>query len=106
VLVKFEIYHDGEYWCARGIGVDIFTQGKTLDELMKNIREAVEVHFDEVLEKGETIKILSISENEIHSFAKSQKKKHPLEEIIGLFDESEFTEDDHNAAQRSFFGGM
>jgi predicted RNase H-like HicB family nuclease len=69
VLVKFEIYNDGEYWCARGIGVDIFTQGKTLDDLMKNIREAVEVHFDELLEKGETIKILSISEIEVKSLA-------------------------------------
>jgi len=46
MLIKFEIYNDGKYWCARGIGVDIFTQGKTLDELMDNIKEAVEVHFD------------------------------------------------------------
>jgi len=35
MLVKFDIYFDGEYWCARGIGVSIFTQGKTLDELME-----------------------------------------------------------------------
>jgi len=69
VLVKFEIYNDGEYWCARGIGFDIFTQGKTLDDLMKNIREAVEVHFGELLEKGETIRILSISEIEVNSLA-------------------------------------
>ncbi|HEC75661.1 MAG TPA: type II toxin-antitoxin system HicB family antitoxin [Thermoplasmatales archaeon] len=70
MLVKFEIYNDGEYWCARGIGVDIFTQGKTLDELMVNIKEAVEVHFGELLEGGEDIKILSISETEVHSVAK------------------------------------
>ena len=70
MLVKFEIYNDGKYWCARGIGVDIFTQGKTLDELMVNIEEAVEVHFVELLEKGEDIKILSISEIEVHSVAK------------------------------------
>ena len=50
MLVKFEVYNDGEYWCARGIGVDIFTHGKTLDELMDNIKEAVEVHFKEMLE--------------------------------------------------------
>lgn len=25
MLVKFEIYFDGEYWCDRGIGADIFT---------------------------------------------------------------------------------
>jgi len=48
MLVKFEVYNDGEYWCARGIGVDIFTHGKTLDELMDNIKEAVEVHFEEI----------------------------------------------------------
>jgi predicted RNase H-like HicB family nuclease len=46
MLVKFELYNDGEWWCARGIGVDIFTQGETLDELMENIKEAVEVHFE------------------------------------------------------------
>lgn len=69
MLVKFEIYNDGEYWCARGIGSDIFTQGKTLDDLMKNIREAVEVHFGELLEKGETIRILSLSEIEVNSLA-------------------------------------
>jgi len=71
MLVKFEIYHDGEYWCARGIGVDIFTQGKNLDELMKNIREAVEAHFDEVLESGEEIRVLSISEFEVSRLAKA-----------------------------------
>ncbi len=45
MLVKFEIYNNGKYWCARGIGEDIFTQGKTLDELMNNVKEAVEVHL-------------------------------------------------------------
>ncbi len=48
MLVKVEIYYDGNYWCARGIGEDIFTQGKTLDELMENLKEAVEVHFSDV----------------------------------------------------------
>jgi len=31
MLAKFEVYFDGEYWCARGIGADVFTQGRTLD---------------------------------------------------------------------------
>lgn len=70
MLVKFEVYNDGEYWCARGIGADIFTQSKTLDELMNNLKEVVEVHFDEVLKSGEEIKILSISEFEVRSLAK------------------------------------
>ena len=71
MLVKFEIYNDGEYWCGRGIGDDIFTQGATLDELVSNMREAVQVHFDEELERGEDIKVLSISEFEVHSLAKA-----------------------------------
>jgi predicted RNase H-like HicB family nuclease len=48
MLVKIEAYYDGEFWCARGIGEDIFTQGETLDELIENIKEAVALHFDEV----------------------------------------------------------
>ncbi len=71
MLVKLEIYRDGKYWCARGIGEDIFTQGKTLDELMDNIREAVELHFEDVLESGEDIRILSISEIEVRSVVKA-----------------------------------
>jgi predicted RNase H-like HicB family nuclease len=46
MMVKVEVYHDGDFWCARGIGEDIFTQGGTLDELMKNIKEAVSLHFE------------------------------------------------------------
>jgi hypothetical protein len=38
MLTKFEIYNDGENWCARGIRDDIFTQGKTLDELILMIK--------------------------------------------------------------------
>ena len=43
--IKFESYFDGNYWCARGIG-DILP-GKSLDELMGNIQEAVELHYEE-----------------------------------------------------------
>ena len=71
MLVKFEVYYDGEYWCARGIGVDIFTQGKTLDELMENIKEAASLHFEDILETGEGLEILSISEFEVHPVAKA-----------------------------------
>ncbi len=46
MLVKIDAYNDGESWCARGIGEDIFTQGATVDELYKNIREAVALHFE------------------------------------------------------------
>ena len=45
-IVKVEIFHDGEYWCAASLGEAIFTQGKSLDELVANLREAVELHFE------------------------------------------------------------
>ena len=59
MLVKIETYFDGEFWCARGIGDDIFTQGSTLDELFQNIKEAVAVHYGDITEP---ITILTLSE--------------------------------------------
>jgi hypothetical protein len=59
MLVKIETYFDGEMWCARGIGEDIFTQGQTLDELYENIKEAVALHLEDI---KEPITILTISE--------------------------------------------
>jgi len=32
---------------ARALGYSIFTQGDTMDELKRNVREAVQCHFDE-----------------------------------------------------------
>ena len=46
MLVRFEVYNDGEMWCARGIGEDIFTQGATVDELYANIQEPLATHFE------------------------------------------------------------
>ena len=71
MLVKSEIYSDCKYWCSRGIGVDIFTQGKTLDELMANIREAVGLHFEEEPGKRESIRIITISETGVDTVARA-----------------------------------
>jgi hypothetical protein len=45
----------------RGIGEDIFTQGKTVDELYANIREAVTLHFEDRAPASD-IDILVVSE--------------------------------------------
>jgi len=65
MLAKFETYFDGEYWCARGIGADVFTQGSTLDELMQNIQEAAALHFEDDLAPGERLHLLILSEMEV-----------------------------------------
>lgn len=59
MLVKVETYFDGENWCARGIGEDVFTQGRTLDELHRNIQEAVATHFGDT---SEPIHIVVVSD--------------------------------------------
>ncbi|MCD6567599.1 MAG: type II toxin-antitoxin system HicB family antitoxin [Dehalococcoidia bacterium] len=48
MLVKIETYFDGEFWCARGTGNDIFTQGNSLDELYENIKETVACHYEDL----------------------------------------------------------
>ena len=48
MLVTFEIQNDGEFWCGRGIGEDIFTQGQTVDEHYASIKEAVALHFENI----------------------------------------------------------
>jgi len=45
--IKAEIYHDGEYYCAKCLDFDIFTQGQTLDALVANLKEAVQLHFED-----------------------------------------------------------
>jgi predicted RNase H-like HicB family nuclease len=61
MLAKIEVYNDGEFWCARGIGEDIFTQAETVDELYRNISEAVALHFEDRC-SPEQIDILVVSE--------------------------------------------
>ena len=46
-VIKSEVYYDGEYYCGRCLDFDIFTQGKTLDELVHNLKEAIQLHFED-----------------------------------------------------------
>ena len=65
MLVKIDTYFDGESWCARGVNEDIFTQGETYDELLKNIKDAVALHLEDELKKGKSAEIHVMSEMEI-----------------------------------------
>jgi len=46
-IIKAEIYFDGEYYCARTLEFDVFTQGKSLDETIENLKEAVGLHLED-----------------------------------------------------------
>jgi len=69
VIVKIDTYFDGEYWCARGVNEDIFTQDATYDELLRNIKEAVTLHLEDELKKGKSAEILVMSEIEVSGVA-------------------------------------
>ncbi len=58
MIVKFQVYRDADFWCARGIGESIFTQGKTYEKLLSNLREATLLHFGDSLRPGEKLNFL------------------------------------------------
>ena len=45
-IIQFHIFKGDKYYVAEGVNIPIVTQAKTLDELAKNIREAVELTFE------------------------------------------------------------
>lgn len=51
-IIQFSITKDGDHYIASGVGHPIITEANTLDELQKNIMEAVELYLeDENLEE-------------------------------------------------------
>jgi len=40
------IIREGDWYVAQCLEIDIASQGKTVEEAMANLREALELHFD------------------------------------------------------------
>jgi predicted RNase H-like HicB family nuclease len=57
--ITFKTFYEDGCWCACGIEADIFTHGRTIEELIKNIDEAVSLHFEDEINAGEQITVLS-----------------------------------------------
>ena len=53
--ISFNISKKGKYFVASAIGFFIVTQGKTLDELSKNIKEATELYFENDAPKSKKV---------------------------------------------------
>ena len=56
-FVQFHVYKGENQYVAQATDLPIITQGKTLDEVAKNIREAVELHLE-----GEDLAELDLEE--------------------------------------------
>lgn len=55
-IIQFRVYKGEKYYIAECVDLPIVTQGKTLDEVVENIREAVELHLE-----GENLEELGVS---------------------------------------------
>ena len=56
-IIQFRIYRGEKYYVAECLDLPIVTQGKTLDEVIENIKEAIELHLE-----GEDLEELGISQ--------------------------------------------
>lgn len=48
-IIQVHIYKGEKYYIAECFDLPVVTQGKTLDELVKNLKEALSLQFDEFL---------------------------------------------------------
>ncbi|MBM2815919.1 MAG: hypothetical protein HW421_2681 [Ignavibacteria bacterium] len=63
-IIQVQIYKGEKYYIAECVGIPVITQAKSLDELIFNIREALELHFEEsLLEDYEIVKNPTILAN-------------------------------------------
>ena len=58
---------DGGY-CASALGVSIFTQGDTIEELKTNIKDALKCHFDNEADIPKIIRLHQVKE-EVFAYA-------------------------------------
>ena len=56
-IIQFRIYRGEKYYVAECLDLPIVTQGKTLDEVIENIKEAIGLHLE-----GEDLEELGISQ--------------------------------------------
>ena len=72
-IIQVKIYKGKKYYVADCIDLPVVTQGKTLDEVVKNIKEAIELHLEgEDLKEWDILPDYSILVNfELPSYAKA-----------------------------------
>lgn len=46
-VIQFSIYKCDLYYVAEGINIPVVTQGKTLDELINNLKEALQLFLED-----------------------------------------------------------
>lgn len=57
-ILQFQISKGDQYYVASGVDLPIVSQAKTLDELVKNLTEAVQLHL-----AGENLKEMDLGDH-------------------------------------------
>jgi len=72
-IIQVKIYRGEKYYVAECFDLPVVSQGKTLDEVVKNIKEAIELHLEgEDLEEWDISPDFSILVNlELPTYAKA-----------------------------------
>jgi predicted RNase H-like HicB family nuclease len=45
-IIQFHIYKSDTHYVAEGVDLPVVTQGKTLDKVTQNLKEAVSLHLE------------------------------------------------------------
>lgn len=51
-LFKYIVYKEGDYYVSQCINVDVSSFGKTVEEAINNLKEALELYFEDNEEAG------------------------------------------------------
>jgi len=72
-IIQVKIYKGEKYYVAECLDLSVVSQGKTLDEVVENIKEAIELHLEgEDLDEWEILPDFSILINlELPPYAKA-----------------------------------
>ncbi len=57
-IIQFKIYQEDGVYIGECVDLPIVTQGKTIDETVKNIREALDLYLE-----GEDLSVFDITQN-------------------------------------------
>ena len=55
--LKYVIYREGKYYVAQCLNVDVSTFGVSIQEAQNNLKEALELYFEDKEKRGEYIEI-------------------------------------------------
>ena len=50
-IIQVKIYKGEKYYVAECFDLPVVTQGKTLDEVVKNVKEAISLHLEDLILK-------------------------------------------------------